>query len=536
MKRTIRRIGIVATIAAALVLMTNVAAFAVDPSIDVNPIKGISHTDLGLNNLWVIIGAVLVIFMQAGFALVETGFCRAKHASHVVSTNFAIFGLGFVAFFLVGFPIMFSGFSYAPFGMTSPLSTSSLIHFGDSGNWVFLWGKSGWGLSGLGYSVPVAAFFLYMVAFMDTTATIPTGAMAERWKWKAFVGWGLFCGALYYPIFGGWTWGGGWLSKLGNSVDLGFGYVDFAGSGVVHAMGGIAGLAGAIVLGARIGKFGPDGKPRTLAAHNIPMAMLGTFILLFGWFGFNAASTFAATDLRFTVVAVNTAIAAAFGATVAMFYCQKRMGKPDPGMMVNGMLAGLVAITAPCAFVQPWAAAVIGVDRRGDHRRVGVLLRAQGDRRPGRRHLGARRGRHLRCALCRHLLRRPVRRRLERHRPDSTTSGKGVTGILYGTDGKLFGSGAFGKLGFGQLGAQAIGCLVIIFVMGGLAFLFFKLQDKLMKGGIRSEEADEIGGLDLPEMGALAYDNLQVRELDVVGVDQEIVMSGGPSQEPTTGR
>jgi Amt family ammonium transporter len=194
---------------------------------------------------------------------------------------------------------------------------------------------------------------------MDTTATIPTGAMAERWKWKAFVGWGLFCGALYYPIFGGWTWGGGWLSQLGNNLSLGFGYVDFAGSGVVHAMGGIAGLAGAIVLGARIGKYGPDGKPRTLAAHSIPMAMLGTFILLFGWFGFNAASTLAATDLRFTVVAVNTAIAAAFGATAAMFYCMKRMGKPDPGMMANGMLAGLVAITAPCAFVSAGGAALI---------------------------------------------------------------------------------------------------------------------------------------------------------------------------------
>src|SRR5205814_9936862 len=164
-------------------------------------------------------------------------------------------------------------------------------------------------------------------------------------------------------IFGGWTWGGGWLSQLGNSLDLGFGYTDFAGSGVVHAMGGIAGLAGAIVLGARIGKYGPDGKPRTLAAHNIPMAMLGTFILLFGWFGFNAASTFAATDIRFAVVAVNTAIAAAFGAVAGMFWVQLRSKdhKPDPGMMANGMLAGLVAITAPCAFVQPWAAAVIGI-------------------------------------------------------------------------------------------------------------------------------------------------------------------------------
>ena len=158
-----------------------------------------------------------------------------------------------------------------------------------------------------------------MVAFMDTVATIPTGAMAERWKWNAFVGWGLFCGAIYYPLFAAWTWGGGWLAKLGNSAELGFGYVDFAGSGVVHAVGGVAALAGAIVLGPRIGKYGKDGKPRAMPGHNVPMAMLGVFILLFGWFGFNAASTFAATDVRFAVAATNTAIAAAFGATIAMF-------------------------------------------------------------------------------------------------------------------------------------------------------------------------------------------------------------------------
>src|SRR5207302_9341212 len=215
-------------------------------------------------------------------------------------------------------------------------------------------------LGGHGYDVSVLAFFLYMVAFMDTTATIPTGAMAERWKWNSFVLWGLFCGAIYYPLFGAWTWGGGWLAKLGASAHFGHGYTDFAGSGVVHAMGGIAGLAGALVLGPRLGKYGPDGKPRTLAAHSIPMALLGTFILLVGWFGFNAGSTLAATDVRFAVIATNTALAAAFGATIAMFYAMRRLGKPDPGMMANGMLAGLVAITAPCAFVQPWAAAVIG--------------------------------------------------------------------------------------------------------------------------------------------------------------------------------
>ena len=158
MKRTIRRIGIVTTLAMAIVLVTSVAAFAVDPSTDISPIKGISHTDLGLNNLWIIIGAVLVIFMQAGFALVETGFCRAKHATHVFSTNFAIFGLGLVGFFVIGFPIMFSGYSFSPFGLTHAISTGhGLIHFGDSGHWVFLWAQSGWGLSGVAYSVPVAA-------------------------------------------------------------------------------------------------------------------------------------------------------------------------------------------------------------------------------------------------------------------------------------------------------------------------------------------------------------------------------------------
>ena len=142
-----------------------------------------------------------------------------------------------------------------------------------------------------------------MVAFMDTVATIPTGAMAERWKWGSFVVWGFFCGALYYPLFAAWTWGGGWLSKTWDTMNLGAGYVDFAGSGVVHTVGGVAALAGALVLGPRIGKFDADGKPRTIAGHHIPMAMLGTFILLFGWFGFNAASTFAATDVQFAVVA-----------------------------------------------------------------------------------------------------------------------------------------------------------------------------------------------------------------------------------------
>ena len=515
--------------AATLGLLAVLFTFAVSTpagAVDTGAIPGAGEVGISLNLLWVVIGAVLVIFMQAGFALVETGFCRAKHAAHVVSTNFAIFGLGFVAFFLIGFPLMFGGFSYPGyFGLDKAVGEPLL----GSGQWVFLF-QGGWALTGVGGLkeglAPVAAFFLYMVAFMDTTATIPTGSMAERWKWKAFVGWGLFCGAIYYPLFGAWTWGGGWLNQLGNSLELGFGYVDFAGSGVVHAVGGAAALAGALVLGPRLGKYGTDGKPRTIGAHSVPMAMLGTFILLFGWFGFNAASTFAATDIRFAVVALNTALAAAFGATTAMFWMMLRHGKPDPGMMCNGMLAGLVAITAPCAFVQPWAAAVIGIiaapiviescffwERRGVDDPVGAIsvhgvggllgvlcvgIFASGD-------YGA--GWNL------------------------TTSGAaagapGVTGILYDFD-----------LGIRQLAAQGVGVLVIMTVIFGIAYGFFRIQHAIMKGGIRSEAEHEEIGLDLPEMGVLAYDNLQLNELDVVGADGvEAVMSGGPSPDPTIGR
>lgn len=444
------------------------------------------HTDFSLNLLWVVLGACLVIFMQAGFALVETGFCRAKHAAHVVSTNFAIFGLGFAAFFLVGFPFMFGSYSLPLIGMDQPIG-DWLVKFGD--HWGFLSG-GGWALSGKGYDVAVMAFFLYMVAFMDTVATIPTGSMAERWKWKSFVVWGLFCGAVYYPLFGNWTWGGGWLSQLGNSLHAGFGYVDFAGSGIVHAMGGAAALAGAVVLGPRLGKYGPDGKPRAIPGHHLPMAMLGTFILLFGWFGFNAASTFAATDIRFTVVAANTAIAAAFGAVASMFWVMRRTGKPDPSMMANGMLAGLVAITAPCAFVQPWAAAVIGLV-------AGVVVieavwfierRAKVDDPVGAISV------HGVCGSLGALFVGVFADGSYGAGWNGTDLGaKGVTGILYG------------GTGWGQLAAQAAGVVVIWTVMLGIAFLFFKVQNALTAGGIRSEEADELAGLDVPEMGVLAY-------------------------------
>ena len=514
-------LGVAVTSAVGIVVSAS-PAFAQDaPAPTLEEVKATAdHAIQSSNLMWVIIGAALVIFMQAGFALVETGFCRAKHAAHVVSTNFAVFGLGFVAFFVIGFPLMFGGYSYVlpgfDYGLSQTTGGAAAADAGSqaligSGQWVFLWkgGLAGSWFEGSNLQLggAIAAFFLYMVAFMDTTATIPTGAMAERWKWKSFCIWALFCGAVYYPLFGAMTWGGGWLSQLGNSMSWGSGYTDFAGSGVVHAMGGVAALMGAFVLGPRIGKFAADGTPQALPGHHIPMAILGTFILLFGWFGFNAASTFASSDPQFGLVAANTAIAAAFGAVVAMCWIWYRAGKPDPAMMANGMLAGLVAITAPCAFVSPRDAAIIGIV-------AGVLV--------------------IEAVFF-------IERTLKVDDPVGAISVHGVCGIwgvlciglfangTYGIDalGKGIGwnatttnlneagqakgvTGLFYGGGIGQLLAQVAGALTIVVVMGAIVFAFFKIQDALTSGGIRADQEEELAGLDVPEMGVLAYPEFNV--------------------------
>ena len=333
------------------------------------------------------------------------------------------------------------------------------------------------------YDVGIFALFLFQMVFMDTTATIPTGAMAERWKFKAFVVFGFFISMFVYPIYGNWVWGGGWLSQLGNMFHLGHGHVDFAGSSVVHMVGGVAALAGAIVIGPRVGKYGKDGSVNTIPAHNIPMALLGCFILAFGWFGFNPGSTLAGTDLRISVVAVNTMLASASGALMAAFYMKLKTDKWDPGMMANGMLAGLVAITAPCAFVNATSAVIIGAIS-------GVLV------------------------IWAYFF---IDTKLKIDDPVGAIAVHGVNGFWGVLSLGLFADGSYGDgwngvpgtvkgLFYGdasQFFAELFGGLTCFLFVFPVMYFFFRLCKATI--GLRSSDADQVKGLDIPEMGVHGY-------------------------------
>jgi Amt family ammonium transporter len=326
-----------------------------------------SRSYFSLNFVWVLVAGFLVIFMQAGFALVETGLIRAKNAAHTFSMNFAVYALGMFGFFVCGFALMCGGFNGTGIGgpvtlgglptMDQMFTVGASIN-GDHGWGLF--GTTGFFLTGKGYDSAAIVMFLFMMAFMDTTATIVTGACAERWTYKSFFIYSIFVGGFIYPIFGCWVWGGGWLAQIGYRMGLGHGAVDYAGSGVVHLQGGALALITAILIGPRIGKFNKDGSVNPILAHDIPMVQLGTFILAFGWFGFNAGSSLAGTDGRIGIVAVNTMIAGMAATLSGILYMWTVVGKPDPSMMCNSMLAGLVAITSPCAFVTPMSAFIIG--------------------------------------------------------------------------------------------------------------------------------------------------------------------------------
>ena len=313
-----------------------------------------------LNIVWTLLTGFLVMFMQAGFAMVETGLTRAKNVAHTMGMNFLVYAIGIIGFWAIGFGLQMGGVgALGTFGNDATLSSEFVIHLG--GKELGLFGMKGFFLSPAVYTAPVAALFLFQMVFMDTTATIPTGAMAERWKFTSFVLFSFVVSTIIYPLYANWVWGGGWLSQLGKNFGLGHGHVDFAGSSVVHMVGGVAAFVGAKMLGPRIGKYSADGRAQPIPGHNIPMAVLGTFILAFGWFGFNSGSTLAGTDARIAIIAVNTMLASATGAFGAYLYMKLRFGSPDVSMLCNGMLGGLVAITAPCAFVTAPAAMFIGL-------------------------------------------------------------------------------------------------------------------------------------------------------------------------------
>lgn len=283
--------------------------------------------------MWLVLAAVLVFFMQAGFAMVEAGLTRAKNACNIMMKNLMDFCLGCLAFWAIGYALMYGESGNRLIGWDS-----SLLFLGSAAN------AQDFGLS---------AFWLFQVVFAATAATIVSGAMAERTKFSGYMVYSVLISAIIYPIAGHWIWGdGGWLAHLGMR--------DFAGSTVVHSVGAWAALAGAIVIGPRIGKYGPNGEVKPIPGHNLPLATLGVFILWFGWFGFNPGSTLAAVD-GLAHVAVTTCLAASAGGAAATFTTWLRFGKPDLTMALNGVLAGLVGITAPCASVSTGGAVLIGL-------------------------------------------------------------------------------------------------------------------------------------------------------------------------------
>jgi ammonium transporter, Amt family len=443
----------------------------------------VGHNRISINMMWTLVAGFLVMFMQAGFALAETGLTRAKNAAHTMMMNMMVYALGMTGYWIMGFAMQMGGVGAvsALSGGTANLANEfSVTLFGKEFG---LFGTTGFFLSGVSYDAAVFTLFLFQMVFMDTAATIPTGAMAERWKFSSFVAFAFFISMISYPLYANWVWGGGWLSTLGKSFGLGHGHVDFAGSSVVHMVGGVTALAGAWVLGPRLGKYNRDGSPNALPAHNIPMALTGAFILAFGWFGFNAGSTLAGTDLRIGVVATNTMLASASGAIAAMFYMWAKYGKPDPSMAMNGMLAGLVAITAPCAFVNSVAAFIIGAV-------AGVLV----------------------CVSVFF-----VERKLKVDDPVGAVSVHGTCGAWGVLSLGLFADGTYGDgfngvagtvrgLFYGdasQFAAQVVGTLTNVVFVFAASWAFFKVCDMVM--GLRVAPEIEIEGLDIPEMGALAY-------------------------------
>ena len=400
-------------------------------------------TEMAIDTIWVLLAAFLVFFMQAGFAMVEAGFTRAKNAGNIIMKNLMDFACGSILYWAVGFALMFG------------VSKGGLI--GSSGFF------AGGDFAHLGLNIPVPAFLLFQTVFAATAATIVSGAMAERTKFISYLMYSVVITAVIYPVVGHWGWGGGWLGEMG--------FVDFAGSTIVHSVGGWAALVGAAILGPRIGKFSKDKKPHAIPGHNITLGALGVFILWFGWFGFNAGSTISGMDLSIAHIVVTTNLSAAAGAVLAMMFSWVRYGKPDVSLTLNGALAGLVGITAGTADVNFVGAVLIGAG-------AGVLII---------------------------LAVEFVEKVLHIDDPVGAVAVHGVCGAygtimvgFFATDGGLFYGG-----GAALLSVQAIGVLAVAAWTMTTAFVLFKTINAIV--GLRVSAAEEEEGLDVGEHGMEAY-------------------------------
>ncbi len=432
----------------ALLLLTAGTVFGADEVVKItveSNAAAVKSVQTNLNYVWTLVAAALVFFMQAGFAMVESGFTRAKSACNIMMKNLLDFAMGSLAFWAIGFGLMFGATTTGLFGTTD----------------FFL---SGW--TGPKGDQWILAFWMFQCVFAATAATIVSGAVAERIKFTSYLIYSFVVCAFIYPVFGSWAWGSlfhgnGWLEAKG--------FIDFAGSSVVHSIGGWCALAGAIVLGPRIGKFGPKGEVRAIPGHNIPMAAIGVFILWLGWFGFNPGST-TTGDTSIAMIFVNTNLAAAAGVISAMTLSWIMFKKPDIGMSLNGALAGLVGITAGCANVSPNSSIIIGFI-------AGIIV----------------------------VISVVTLDRMHIDDPVGAVSVHGVCGA--------WGTIAAGLFNIGGTTAaimttQIIGVVTAFAWAFGTAFILFKVIDMTM--GLRVTEEEELEGVDIAEHAAHAYNDFQV--------------------------
>ncbi len=428
-----------------------------------------------MDTLWVLVAAFLVFFMNLGFGMVESGLCRAKNTANILAKNFIVFAISSLAFYFLGFGLMFGDGSplFGSRGLLGVAGPDNSPATGEAYRGVY---------SALGWTgVPLWAKFFFQLVFCGTAATIVSGCVAERIRFISFVLFTFVIATIMYPVTGHWIWGGGWLGSLG--------MLDFAGSTVVHSVGGWAGLAGILLLGPRIGKYRPDGRPKPIYGHNLSSATLGVFVLWFGWFGFNPGSTMALNAPAIAHIAVSTNSAAAAAAATATLTAWLLTGKPDLSMILNGCLAGLVAITAPCAFVSVPSSLIIGA-AAGVLVVLGVLMfdRFKIDDPVG--------------ALSVHLV-------------------NGVFGTLavglfadkavaaaIGTDVATLSNGLFLGGGLGQLKVQLLGAAAVGgYILGAALLVWFLLKVTL---GIRVSREEEMRGLDIGEHGMEAYSGFQI--------------------------